>query len=163
MKTKLTVVLVAMSCIGTARAAEKIRYEEIPDRIAPFGSYIAWRSVTVTTVDGVKHSGQELILQPDHLRVVRRDQRGEDLPSDAVARIEIRQRGRFLIRAELALLLPLIIPAVGCGDSYHVVICRVISGVIFSPLWVTVSAAPFFLAAEAAAFFIPPKVYEIVH
>ncbi len=163
MRSKLAVVLAAIGCVGTAQAAEKIRYEGIPNRIAPFDSYIQWRSITVTTVDGVKHPGHELHLQPDHLRVFRKDDEWEDLPSRNVARIEIRQRGRFIPYVEGAFFLPLFFPAIECEDSHHPVICWTISSVAFSPVWATVAAIPFFLAAEGVTFFIPPKVYEIVH
>jgi hypothetical protein len=163
MRTELVVVLAAIGCVGTAQAAERIRYEEIPNHIGPFGTYIAWRGIAVITVDGVKHSGRQLLLQPDHLRVFRKDDDWEDLPSDHVARIEIRQRGRFLTYAEMAFSLPLFFPAIECEDSHHPVICWTISSVAFSPVWATVAATPFFLAAEGVTFFIPPKVYEIVH
>jgi hypothetical protein len=163
MKTKLVVVLAAIGGVGATQGAERIRYEEIPNRIAPFGSYIEWYSITVTTVDGVKHPGQELLLEPDHLWLVRKDDSGEELPSYEVARIEIRQRGRFLSYAEAAFFLPLILPAMECEDSHHPVICWTVSSVAFSPMWVTVAAIPFFLAGEGVTFFIPPKVYEIVH
>ena len=155
--------LAAIGCIATAQAAEKIRYEEIAARIAPFGSYIVRRGITVTTADASKHSGRELLLQPDYLRVFRTDDDWEDLPSRDVARIEIRQRGRFLPYVEGAFLLPMIFPAAECEGSHHSVICWTISSIAFSPVWVTVSTIPLFLAAESVTFFIPPRVYEIVH
>jgi hypothetical protein len=149
--------------IGMAQAAERIRYKEIPGKLAPFGTYVEWRRITVTTVDGAKHSGRQLLLQPDHLRVLRNDDDWEDLPSHDVARIEVRQRGRFLPYVEGAFWLPLMFPAAECENTHHPVICWTISSVAFSPAWVTVAAIPFFLAADGIAFFIPPKVYEIIH
>lgn len=38
-------------------------------KLAPFSSVIRYRGITVTTLDGVKHTGRQLRLDPDHVRV----------------------------------------------------------------------------------------------
>jgi len=83
----------------------------------------------------------------------------EDLASDQVSRIEIRQFGRFHHHVAEAAFVPFM-AGLFCDSN----LCFVESAVLFFPLLAYPAAAiPFFLAADGIAFFIPPKVYEIVH
>jgi hypothetical protein len=174
MKAKLAVVLVAVGCAATARAAEKIRYEEIAAKFAPLHREIEHREITVTTLDSVKHTGRRLYFFADHVRLYRTDDSwahrsddsSEDLPSDEIARIEINQRGRFfhhIVEDGMAALLPIPVALAACGNG-DCGVGMVIYFLATPPLLAYAAAStPVFLAADAAAFFIPPKVYEIVH
>jgi hypothetical protein len=164
MTIKLLPLLITLACIGTIQAADKIRYEEIPVRIAPFGTELAYRGFTVTMLDGKEHSGRRLRLESDHLRIFHKDNSGEDLPGEQVARIEIRQAGRFFHHVVDGLIVPLGIPDLACDGSPHAVLCFVGFATLLSPSWAYPAAtAPFFFAADGIAFLIPPRVYEIVH
>lgn len=92
---------------------------------------------------------------------------GEDLLSEQIARIEIRQKGRFFHYVQEgigAIGAPLVFPFLLCVESKHFARCFVPMTVLFTPLWAYPAVTtPFFLAADGIAFFIPPKVYEIVH
>jgi hypothetical protein len=174
MKTKLVAVLAVIGCAGAAQAAEKIRYEELAAKFAPLNRAIEHRGITVTTLDGVKHSGRRLYFFADHVRlyrtddswVFRSDDSSEDLPGDEIARIEIRQRGRFfhhIVENGVAALIPIplaLAVCVSCDCGIDVLI-----NFLAEPpmLAYAVASTPVFLAADAVAFFIPPKVYEIVH
>jgi len=149
----LVAALAMMACSGTGLAAEKIRYEEVPNRLAPFGSVLCYRGFHVTTLDGKKHSGRRLRLESDHVRVFHLDNSFEDLPSEQLSRIEITQTGRFVHHI---------------GESGEIPVAAMeilgLAGVLFAPVWAyTLASAPFYLAADGVAFFIPSKVYEIAH
>lgn len=66
------------------------------------------------------------------------------------------------------ILIPAQIPLLGreiCnGTGYdRDLVCRLSLGAFLSPVWAyTAATAPFFLAADAVAFLIPKKVYEII-
>jgi hypothetical protein len=81
--------------LGTARAADKIRYEDLSRRLAPFGSVLEHRSVDVVAVDGKIHHTRTMLLDSDHVRLFRDAEKWEDVASGEIARIEIRQTGRF--------------------------------------------------------------------
>ncbi|HEV2687441.1 MAG TPA: hypothetical protein VGV35_02770, partial [Bryobacteraceae bacterium] len=92
----LTAALVAIACAATSQAADKIRYDDLPKHLAPFGTVFAFRGFNVTTLDGKQHSGRRLLLERDHLRVFHQgDKSWEDLSGDQISRIEISQGGRF--------------------------------------------------------------------
>jgi hypothetical protein len=158
---------ITIACLGTCHAAEKFPYEEIPKHLAPFNSVLAYRSFRVVTLDGKTHAGRRLRLEWDHLRVFHRNDTWEDLPSRQIARIEIRQRGRFFHKIVDGADAALFIPALVCGESNS---ARCMAGTsallspLIAPIWAyTAATAPFYLAADGVAFLIPPKVYEIVH
>jgi hypothetical protein len=145
----------ALLAAGACMAATKITYDEIPNHLGPFGTVLAYRGFTVTTSDGKTHDGRRLRLESDHLRIFHRDNSFEDLPNFQVARIEIRQAGRFfhhIVENSTAW-------ASACmfGCSYAVLL-------LVPPVEAyTAATAPFYLAADGIAFLVPPKVYEIVH
>ena len=158
-----------MTCAGTVHAAERIRYDEIPTHLAPFGRVLEYRGFSVITIDGKRHSGRRLRLESDHLRVFHLDNSYEDLASGQVAQIEIRQAGRFFHQIVNSAQIPLVAAGLGCGglswEPVHLSpYCLVPVTALASPAWAyTAVTAPFYLASDGIAFFIPPKVYEIVH
>ncbi|MGA2601973.1 MAG: hypothetical protein ABSH09_33835 [Bryobacteraceae bacterium] len=157
----VSVTLLAIAGLGTSQAAEKIRFDEIPTRLAPFGTVLAYRGFNVTTLDGKQHRGRRLLLQSDHVRIFDRKNHWEDLSSDEIARIEINQHGRFIHHVVENAPLP-VLPIIGCLET-NTGYC--ILGIGLVPIFLAEVAVttPFFLAADSIAFFIPPKVYEIVH
>jgi hypothetical protein len=160
--------LITIACLGTCEAAEKIRYEEIPNRLGPFDSVLAYRGFRVVTLDGKTHSGRRLRLEWDHVRIFHRNNTWEDLPGKQIARIEISQGGRFFHKIVDGVEAALLIPALACSESDSTVGCMVGASALLSPLIAPIWAysavtAPFYLAADGVAFLVPPKVYEIVH
>ncbi len=85
MKTKLVAVLLAIGWGGTAQAAEKIRYEEIPDRIVAHSG-----GATVFTTDGMRHAGAKFRLEPDRVVLYQKDGSIENIPVDQIARVAIK-------------------------------------------------------------------------
>jgi len=163
MTTNLWVSATLLAIVGSVsiQAAEKIRYEELPTRLAPFGTVLEHRGFNVTTLDGKQHRGRRLLLQSDHVRIFDRKNKWEDLSSGQIARIEISQSGRFIHHVVEGAVVPLF-PLVGCFEA-NPGYC--ILGIPLVPVFLAYPAVttPFFLAADGIAFFIPPKVYEIVH
>jgi hypothetical protein len=156
------IAFVSLVSMGAGQAAEKIRYEEIPDHIGRFGEVLAYRGFTVVTIDGTKYQGRQLRLEADHVVLFRDAGMGDSVPSEQVERIEIRQTGRYIHHVLYSALVPLLFGAVICQDSGSA--CLFIVSALFSPtLAYTAVTAPFFLAADAIGFFLPPKVYEIIH
>jgi hypothetical protein len=158
--------LLAIAYMGAGQAAEKIRFDEIPIHLAPFGTVLAYRAFKVVTLDGKAHDGRRLRLEQDHVRIFM-NKTYEDLPGDQIARIEIRQTWRFVHRIVEAAEFPLAVAALGCGglvsDNVSPV-CMVPVAALFSPAWAyTAVTAPFFLASDGVASLIPPRVFEIVH
>jgi len=144
--------LALAACVGSAQAATKITYDDIPKHIAPFGAVLKHRSFKVTTIDGKTHKGATLFLYGDRLALGRRDGSYEDaIPSGQITRIEIRQFGRFtqyMVWNSDCIPLgapPGLLPHCHRGASLR------------NP------STPVLLTADAITFFIPPKVYEIVH
>jgi hypothetical protein len=164
MTTKLFSVLAMLASIDTIHAADKIRFAEIPIRLAPFGTVLEYRGFTVTTLDGKEHSGRRLGLQANNLRIFHSETSWEDLSSEQVSRIAIRQAGRFFHHVIEGAVVPIAIPALVCDERPPASLCFIGLSAVFSPLWAypTVTT-PFFLAADGIAFLIPPKVYEILH
>ena len=161
--------LAILATASTIQAADKIRYEEIPSHLGPFGSVLAYRGFTVVTLDGKEHNGRRLRLEPDHVRIFHLNNTFEDLTSDRISRIEISQAGRFFHHIATSAELPLAIGGLACGDwdaggGGTSPVCMIPITALASPIWAyTAATAPFYLASDAVAFFIPPKVYEIVH
>jgi len=161
MTTTLAPVLVTLACIGTIQAADKIHYAEIPARIAPFGTVLAYRGFTVTTLDGKEHSGRRLRLESDHVRIFQSAKSWEDLSREQISRIEIRQAGRFFHHVVEGAIVPLVPITLCVGASP---LCLIPTAALIPPMVAVVAVStPFFLAADGIAFLIPPKVYEIVH
>lgn len=147
----------ALISAGAAHGAEKIRYEEIPARIAPFGVTIQSFGVKVTTVDGVVHKGRTLVAYATGLELDARQ-----IPGPEVARIEIR-RGRRALDFTLdslgiAVFVGYACFAPGGGDA-----CFLIPFVVPGGLACAAASAPVTLAIDGVELLIPPKVYEIVH
>jgi hypothetical protein len=164
------VLLVASVAAGSMEAAEKIRYEEIPRHLAPFGSVLRYRGFNVVTIDGQEHRGRELRLDSDHVRVYY-PKSNEDIPGHQISRIEISQRGRFFHHIVDSAVLPVLAGVLPCVDLMGnssspkcLMIATPLLTALFSPIWAyTAATGPFFLAADGIAFLLPPKVYEIVH
>jgi len=159
-------VIVTIACIASGEAAEKLRYEEIPNRLAPFGTVLAYRGFRVITLDGKAHAGRRLRLESDHVRIFHLNNSYEDLASEQVARIEIRQGGRFFHHIVWSAEIPVVFAFWACGEDSDTVspACGIPVAAFFSPVWAyTAATTPFYLAADGVAFLIPPKVYEITH
>jgi hypothetical protein len=158
----IQIALLAAVSIGAAPAAEKIRYEEIPAHIGRFGEVLAYRGFTVVTTDGTKYQGRRMRLDADHVVLFYDVNQEAHVPSEQVARIEIRQTGRYIHHVIESALVPLLFGAVICQDDGTA--CFVIVSALFSPTLAYAAVTdPFFLVADAIGFFIPPKVYEIIH
>jgi hypothetical protein len=162
----LTAPLLALACMGPSHAAERTRFDELPNRLAPFGTVLAYRAFNVVTLDGKAHDGRRLRLEKDHVRIFK-NEAYEDLPGDQIARIEIRQTWRFVHHIAEAAELPIAVAALACGgpgSDNASPVCMVPVAALFSPAWAyTAVTAPFFLASDGVASLIPPKVFEIVH
>jgi hypothetical protein len=163
------VALAAMACTGAAHAAEKLRYDEIRLRLGapPFDPVLTYRGFTVVTHDGKKYSGRQLRLDADHVRIYQ-SKSFQDVPAAQLAGIEIRQAWRYVHHIVKSAEIPFMGAALcgGLSDASWTAInnvCAVIMLPILSPaLAYTAASAPFFLAADAVAFLIPKKVYEII-
>lgn len=157
------------AAIGLGQASEKIGFEQFRDRLGGPGTMLAYRAFTVVTLDGKKHKGRRLRLEPDHVRIFHMDNSWEDLPGIELSRVEIRQARRFSHHISDSAEIPLLAAAMGCGGmSWEPTPmspwCMATIVVITSPVWAyTAASAPFILAADTVTLFIPPKVYEIVH
>ena len=148
--------------MGAAQAGDKIRYEEMFRYGA--AQILEHRAFTVVTIDGQKHHGRMLGLHADHVELFRAPGYMEYLPSDHIARIEIRQTGRYFHYVRDGAVLPVGFAMLFCGESASNWPCTAAFTTLFSPAWAyTAATTPFFFAADAIAFFIPAKVYEIVH
>jgi hypothetical protein len=157
--------LLTIAGTRTNQAADRIRYDEIPARLAPFGSVLAYRGFNVITLDGKKHGGRRLRLEPDHLRIFHLNNSWEDLPSEQISEIKISQGGRFFHHTADSAEIPLELSAIACGglEGNPVAACLMPVTALFSPVWAyTAATAPFHLASDGVAFLIPPKVYKIV-
>ena len=75
-----------IACIASGEAAEKLRYEEIPNRLAPFGTVLDYRGFRVITLDGKAHGGRRLRLESDHVRIFHLNNSYDDLASEQIAR-----------------------------------------------------------------------------
>jgi hypothetical protein len=158
------VALVSAASVSAGQAADKIRYEDIPQHIANFGTVLFHRGFTVVTVDGKKYESRKLRLEADHVELFLGDRPGEEVPSEQVARIEIRQAGRYFHHIADSAVIPVGLAMFLCGRPADDWPCDVIATAALSPVWAyTAVTAPFYLVADAIAFFLPPKVFEIVH
>jgi hypothetical protein len=156
--------LVSAASIGAAQAADKIRYEDIPQHIASFGTVLYHRGFTVVTTDGKKYESRKLLLEADHVELFLGDRPGEKVPSEQVARIEIRQAGRYFHYVDDGATFPVGIARFSCGAPGEDWLCDAIVTALLSPAWAyTAVTAPLYLVADAVAFFLPAKVFEIVH
>ena len=156
------IALVSVASVGAGQAADKIRYEDIPQHIARFGTVLEHRGFTVVTIDGKKYESRRLRVEADHVELFHGAGPGEKVPSEQIARIEIRQAGRYFHHIEESALGPLIVGA-AASESWGPA-GFILGTALASPFWsYTAVTAPFFFAADAIAFFLPPKVFEIVH
>jgi len=124
-------------------------------------------ALKIVTLDGKEFRGRRLGLDAGHLRVFHGEKSWKDLPIGEVARIEISQGGRFSHHIVDSAVIPIGLGVCLCGADSGAVwptLCAIPVTAAFSPVWAyTAVTAPFYLASDAVAFFIPPKVYEIVH
>lgn len=160
--------LAALACltIGSMNAAERISYQELRNRVAPFNKRLEHRSIRIQTSDGKNHKGRTVVLDTDHARLFLPDQAWEDIPSVEIVRFQIGQGGRFSHHIVESAAIPLVLGLAICGEVETVAseVCAVPGTLVFSPVWAyTAASAPFYLASDGIAFLIPPKVYEITH
>lgn len=157
----VAVAVLIVAGLETARAAEKIRWEDLQQRVYSFGEC---RSVNVLTRDGHKHHSRGLTMTSDHLSLLGR-QDIEEIARQDVLRVEIRQRKRYYHYIGGNAWMSLWVPVVslvefvsGCDGG----IC-VWGLLVTPPVWAyTAASAPLFLAADGVAFLLPPKVFDIV-
>jgi hypothetical protein len=164
MRTQLAVVLAAIGCTGMAQAAEKIRYEEIPRRIAPFGTTVEAFRVKVIALDGAESAGRGLTFEPNRLRVWS-GYSSWDLPRDMVARIEIKRGGWFYRITFSSIVFAFGGPGWACEDNPGPTpLCLAYTSAVISPAAIAFAAAsaPATLTVDGVRLLIPPKVYEIV-
>jgi hypothetical protein len=166
-KTLWAAALITTACVNCAQAAETIHYRDIPS-LSPFGAVLEYQGFQVTTVDRKKHSGRRLGVEFDHVRVFHGNKSWEDIPNERIARIKITQNGRNFHHIVESATIPVALGTIFCGgwDSNARVSrgCVAFVTTLMSPVWAyTAVTAPYYLAADARAFLIPPKVYTIVH
>jgi hypothetical protein len=156
--------LMAIGYIGTANAAEKIRWEEIPARIAPFGTTIQGLRIQVTTVSGERHTGWKLEIDRDGLVVDKGWFAGpgplETISREQVARIEIR-RGRDVFNFTKGVALFALGPPVFCAGA-DLLWCLGTPIITPAAVGIAAASAPVTLLVDGVEFLIPPKVWEIV-
>jgi hypothetical protein len=153
-------VLLAIGCVATAQGAERIRYEQIADRIGALGGD---RGATVFTIDGMKHAGVRFHLSPDQVSLYRKDGSIEGIRFDQIARVEIGHRRRhFFEFTVMSAVGVAALPVLVCDGDF---VCAALAATVISPTAaaVAVGSAPVTLAMDGVALLIPPKVYEIVH
>jgi hypothetical protein len=162
----LDVILIALLAgvsMGAGQAAERIRYQEIFQRVPGSNQILEHNSFTIVTLDGTKHRARRLQLLTDHVELFHGNVWEERLPSEQIARIEIRQSGRYFHYVEAGAVFPVGLATFLCGAPTNWP-CHIIVTTLLSPAWAyTAVTAPFFLAADAIGFFLPAKIYEIVH
>jgi hypothetical protein len=169
MRHTILAVILAMGSMGAAQAAEKIRYEDIPNRLAIFGTIVGGFRVKVVTRDGSEHTGRALRLGPNGVLVLGiADALKEEISSEDIARIEIR-RGRHLFDSSIASATVAVeTPELVCGfDEKPSRSCMSIAALVLSPFEAAfavfaVGSAPVTLAFDGAQFLLPPRVFEIV-
>lgn len=158
-----SILILALISSAAAHGVERIRYEEIPVRLAPFGTTIKAYSIRVTTRDGVVHGTEAMYLQAAEVRLAHEDLAlWETIASSKVARIEIR-RGRRVLDFTIDAFWGGLFPVVGCFAGYADG-CFLVPFV--TPALVAVSAvsAPVTLAVDGIELLCSrPKVYEIIH
>lgn len=156
---------------GLAQAAEKVHWEDLLHRYGgsmtcPSGmgcdGKIDHRSISVTTLDGVKHHTRTLLIAPDHMRLYDSHNRMTRLPREAIARVEIRQIGshfhHILGNLAFAEWIAEGLPIYSDGGSTNV-----FALVLSTPFWAyTVASMPVFLLADGIALFRPVQVFKIV-
>lgn len=157
--------LAAMASSYSASAAERIRYDEIPTHIVPFGRELAHRGFNIVTQDHTEHHGRRILVTPGYVRVIHRDKTYEDLPSGQVQQIRISQAGRFFHHIPGNFDPPLQGIGFCLGGNISVLVwCTPVMTAASSPFLVGAAVAtPFILVSDGVTLFIPPKVYEIVH
>ena len=148
--------------LGPIEAAEKIRWEDLQRRFGGTSDregLVEHRSVDVITRDGRKHHTRRLLIDNDRVRLDGH-RKMEVLPRQEIRRIEIRQIGRYFHRITDSAIIPLLGAAMVSDDDP---LAALVLLPMLSPVWAyTAATAPFFLAADGVAFFIPPRTFEIV-
>lgn len=157
-----SLLLFGLILTAAAQGAEKIRYEEIPARLAPFGTMIKANSIKVTTLDGAVHKSETMELQATEIRLAHEDLAPwETIAGSQVARIEIR-RGRRALDFTTDALWGGLFPVAGCiaGELDG---CWLVPFVTPALVAVSAASAPVTLMIDGIELLIPPKVYEIIH
>jgi len=157
--------LITAICVSPVQA-EKIRWEDLPQRLDP---QIEHRGIAVFTADGQKHSARRMQIEADSITLDYGKGKTEIFPSAEIKRIEIRQTGRFFHKIRESALVPIEAGQFGCAlvNFDSVAECHpLVFGLgltLTSPVWAyTTASAPFFLAADGIAFFVPPQTFDIV-
>ena len=143
-----------------AVAADKVRFEDLPNRL----NVMDYRAFTVVTGDGKAHRGKRLRVDADHVSISQGDNTWEELPSDQVSRVEIRQTGRLFRHVVESAVTPFAAGGVACdnaGDASVLCMLSVIASA--TPYWAyAIVTNPVYLVMDAIGFFMPPTAYEIV-
>ena len=144
----------------TATAAERVRYEDISSRIAPFETTLKDREIDLTLTDGSTYHGNGITFKAKTVSITTLDGEVKELNSDNVARISIRNNDR---RRHLADGYNKGLSATFLCETPHTNSCTL--GLIIGPpiLAGTIAATPFVLIADAVASMLPPHTYEITH
>jgi hypothetical protein len=160
-----TAAVLAAAILVPAHAAEKINLDRLARR---YSGRIENRSMTVVTRDGKKHHTRSLGICADGVLLdYGQNKATVVLSGPEVARIEIRQTGRYFSRLTDRAKAPVAFGLLVCGGFDTPTPCNpiVFAGALtlVSPYWAYAAvAAPVDLAAEAGAFFVPSKTFDIV-
>jgi hypothetical protein len=158
MKRKIfAALLVSMGCVGTAQAAERIRCEEIPNRVGPL---LEGRRATVVTTEGKRYKGAGFRVEPDQVSLYVGVQ---DIPFEHIKRIEVeRNRTHFFEFTELSGVAIVVAPVAVCNfdTGCAVLVAPVVSSIA---IVVTVGSAPVTLIVDGVSRLLPSRVFEIVH
>ena len=171
MKNKFSIqcaalVVMAAICGGTVQAAEKMQWWVLEQR---FPNSVQHRSIDLITKDGQKHHGSGMALNNKGLKLFEA-KAAVEYPRETVARIEIRQTGRFTNRirenAVLGFYPAFMTAYLASASSIPDVLTPIAFAVTLPlgvPVWAyTAASAPVFLAADGISVLLPPAVYELV-
>jgi hypothetical protein len=157
----VTATVLMAAGLGSVQAAEKIRWEDLQERLYQLGEL---RSVNVVTRDGIKHHANRLTMAADHLSLYDH-QNIQDVLRHDVLRVEIRRRKRYCQHIGENVYLSVVLPVASLAEFAHnceAGIC--VWGLLLTPpLWAyTAASAPVFLAADGVFLLVPAKTFEIV-
>jgi hypothetical protein len=161
MKNTILAAVLGICSMASAQAAEKIRYEDLP--LAPTPR----QSVTVITIDGVKHKGTQIRIDADHVAVVDAHGCAENLPRGEITRIEIKRVRHFFDFTIASALAVAFGPELLCFEDTRRK-CLAGAALVLAPIEAALAAfavasAPVTLAGDGITWLFPAKVYEIIH
>jgi hypothetical protein len=154
--------------------AEKIQWADLYSRFAgacvPLQgrnceALIDNRSINVIARDGTKRHTRKLCMTLD--KAMLDCAANKSVPKGDIARIEIRNTGRYVRHTLKSASFPVMVALMACtgwegGGCNDLAFLPVVT--ILSPVWAYAAATtPFTLSAEFVTLFIPPKTFEIVH